>query len=209
MIKKMHSPSFQKHAISPLRRLRSYLELSIKYIAITFLVSGLFQNSFALDAESEQLEIKLKAAYLYNFLRFVEWPENTKLTSDICVYGIQENYKSAFNSMAALSKKSRKLNIKLLNVNDKLNNLNSCQIIFITAKADHKSKYILDYLKDKNSLTIGESPRFIQRGGMINFIRVSDKVKFEINDDAAKAVDLKIPSKVLRIAERLVSLKNE
>jgi uncharacterized protein DUF4154 len=177
-------------------------------IAITLLVYGSSLNSSAYAAESETLEIKLKVAYIYNFLRFVEWPDNDELTNDICVYGIKENYRGSFNSMASLSKKSQKLKVKLFSVTDNFNSLKSCQIIFITDKANYKSKEILKYTDNNNSLTIGESSDFIQQGGMINFIRVRDKVKFEINDDAAKSAGLKISSKVLRIAERLVSLNN-
>lgn len=110
--------------------------------------------------------------------------------------------------MATLSKNSKKLNIKLFSTNENLNLLKSCQIIFITDKVNYKTKALLDYLNGRHSLTIDESSQFIQQGGMINFIRVKDKVKFEINDEAAKAAGLRISSKVPRIAERLVSLDN-
>jgi uncharacterized protein DUF4154 len=171
------------------------------------LLSGFIYSNMCIANENESLEVKLKAAYIYNFLRFVEWPVNDDLNTNICVYGVKENYRSAFNSMSSLSKNSKKLDIKLLSVNEELNSLKFCQIIFITDKAEYKNKEILNHTKDSNSLTIGESPDFIQEGGMINFVRVKDKVKFEINIDAAKAADLKIPSKVLRIAERLVSIE--
>jgi YfiR/HmsC-like len=184
------------------------LQVLIKSIVTIILLTGTFQSSLANASDDESLEVKLKAAYIYNFLRFVEWPLNDNLTTNICVYGIKDSYQPAFSSMASLSKKTRKLEIEQLDVNAEFNTLNSCQIIFITDKARNKSKAILEYLKDSNSLTIGESSDFIEKGGMINFIRVQDKVKFEINDDAAKAGGLKIPSKVLRIAERIVSVNS-
>lgn len=173
-----------------------------------FLISNLLFSQASQATENSSLEIKLKAAYIYNFLRFVEWPTNENLTSNICIYGIKENYRSAFNAMSTLSKKTKKLHIKLLGTNEELNILKTCQLIFITDLADYKTKDILDFIKNGNNLTIGESSKFIQQGGMINFIRVKDKIKFEINAEAVKAANLKIPAKVLRISERLVRPKN-
>jgi uncharacterized protein DUF4154 len=178
----------------------------IKSVIVFILLSGTYENNLANAADEESLEAKLKVAYIYNFLRFVEWPANDNLTTNVCVYGIKDNYKPAFSSMASLSKKNRKLEIEQLDIDAELKLLKPCQIIFITDKALNKSKAVLDYLQGSNSLTIGESSDFLKKGGMINFIRVKDKVKFEINDNAAKAAGIKISSKVLRIAERIVSI---
>jgi uncharacterized protein DUF4154 len=214
-MKQSNKNSLSKYLMYSLNTLQTYLLLIKNFLCSTnkalifaLMLMTSLHSSLAIAAENDSLEVKLKAAYIYNFLRFVEWPETDKLTTNICVYGIKESYRPAFNSMATLSKKSRKLNIKLLSVNAELNSLKSCQIIFITDKAEYKNKEILDYTKDISALTIGESSNFIQQGGLINFIRIRDKIKFEINAEAAKSVGLKIPSKVLRIAERLVSLNN-
>jgi YfiR/HmsC-like len=188
---------------------RNTLHLSTKHIVIALLIMiGLFQNTVAFATESKSLEVKIKAAYLYNFLRFVEWPKDDLQTSNICVYGIKDSYQAAFSSMATITKQNQKLSITQYNISDDLESLTSCQIIFITDKAAHQSKAVLDYVKGSHSLTIGESSEFIKNGGMINFIHVKDKIRFEINPDAAEAAGLKISSKVLRIAERLIGLNN-
>jgi len=168
----------------------------------------LFPVGIVHSAETDLLEIKVKAAYLYNFLRFVEWPDNRQYTADICVYGIHESYRPAFSSLATLPKQSQQLTIELFKDTDDLKSLNSCQIIFITDKAYYKSKAIFEHLKGGQVLTIGETTNFIKLGGMINFIRVEDKIRFEINPARAEAAGLKISSKVLRIAVRLVSMNS-
>lgn len=193
---------------SRLKLIQNFLLLYSKAAIFTLMLLGPFPNSLANAAENESLEIKLKAAYIYNFLRFVEWPVNDNQTSNICVFGIKDIYASAFNSMAAISKQGEKLSITLFKITDDLNKLNACQLIFITDKAEYKSKAVLEYLKGSQALTIGESSDFINNGGMINFIRVKDKVRFEINPEAAEAEGLKISSKVLRIAVRLIGRKS-
>ena len=173
---------------------------------VIFTVALLCNSSYA-DHPSD-LETKIKAAYLYNFLRFVEWPEDIELINNICVYGIEEKHHSAFNSMATISKKNQKIKVDLFNGNEEIEKLSSCQIIFITDKAKNKSKAVIEYLnkiKDNHILTVGESNEFINNGGMINFIRIKDKIRFEINQHAATAAGLKISSQVLRIAERVIS----
>tara|TARA_R110002096_G_scaffold105107_5_gene231511 strand:- start:5238 stop:5870 length:633 start_codon:yes stop_codon:yes gene_type:complete len=165
-----------------------------------------FQNDNVYADNNKELEINIKAAYLYNFLHFVDWPKNiNQPESNICVYGVEERHRTAFNSMASLGKKDSKISIKLFEADAGPRGLSSCQIIFITDNAKHKSNAILDYLKHNQSLTVGESDGFINRGGMINFILVQGKVRFEINHDVVKAAGLKISSKVLRIAEKVIS----
>lgn len=174
---------------------------------ILFLVA-LLQSNIARSEENNSLEIKVKAAYLYNFLRFVEWPEKNSSISNICVFGVKKDYQSAFSSMVSISKKTKKIKIDFFNIDENINKLSSCQIIFVTEKASDKSKTLIEHLKsegDNHSLTVGESYDFINKGGMINFVRIKDKIRFEINQDATNNAGLKISSQVLRIAERVIN----
>ena len=178
-----------------------------KILILLFIIASL-QNNIVRSEESEALETKVKAAYLYNFLRFVQWPENVKLESNICVFGVKESYRSAFSSMVAISKKTKKIKIDFFKSDEEVNKLSTCQILFITEKASNKSIALIEYLKSNEGhhiLTVGESEEFINNGGMINFIRIKDKIRFEINQDAANNAGLKISSQVLRIAERVIN----
>lgn len=177
----------------------------IRQLKKFFLILSLLVSFNTFSDIKNYPEAKIKAAYLYNFLRFVEWPVNQKSTSDICIYGVNKEYKSVFSSMATLSKQGKKLTIKFFEKDNEFQPLTDCQIIFITSEANSKTKNILDHLKNNQILTIGESDDFINQGGMINFIRVGNKIRFEINVDAIEQAELKISSKVLRIAERLFS----
>ncbi len=159
-------------------------------------------------AEKEYSEAKIKSAYIYNFLRFTKWPSDVSKASDVCVYGHMNDYAAAFSAMATIRKAGKPLDIKFVNINNKLQELNKCQIIFITSAAVSKTSTILAYTKNSHSLTVGESDQFLEQGGMVNFIRKGNKIRFEINVNAYELAELKISSKVLRIAERLIKVND-
>ncbi len=161
-----------------------------------------------IGVEKEYSEARIKAAYIYNFLGFTRWPSSIVIDINVCVYGGTKDYNSAFSSMTAIVKAGKPLGIKFVGISDKLHSLNGCQIIFITRSAKSNTRKILSYTKDSHSLTVGESDDFLEKGGMINFVRKGDKIRFEINVAAYETAELRISSKVLRIAERLIAAKH-
>ncbi len=186
-------------------------EYFLRYSCVYYLTLTCILMSASINiqgAEKKYFEGRVKAAYIYNFLRFIKWP-NEKRFINVCVYGYRADYDSAFSSMATLIEASKLLEIKIVKIIDSLQALDNCQTIFITSAAASHTHKILAYAKDSHSLTIGESEQFLEQGGMINFIHVGDKVRFEINVDAYKQAQLEISSKVLRIAERLIRTKDD
>src|SRR5690606_31730938 len=81
----------------------------------------------------------------------------------------------------------------------------SCQIIFVTAAANHRQKIVFNTLKGSKALTVGESSGFARQGGMINFIEKDSKIRFEINLRTANEAGLRITSKILRIADLVIN----
>ena len=83
-------------------------------------------------------------------------------------------------------------------------NVDNCSVAFIGRSLENELPALLNSMKDKTVLTIGESPRFLEAGGIINFIIQDNKVRFEINRDAALQARLGVSSKLLRLAQRVI-----
>ncbi|MDB6019845.1 MAG: hypothetical protein JWR19_4334, partial [Pedosphaera sp.] len=83
-----------------------------------------------------------------------------------------------------------------------LGELKNCQMVFICSSEKKRLPEILKAVGDASVLTVGETDNFTEAGGMINLVREGNKVRFEINDNAARRVRLKISSKLLSLARK-------
>ena len=153
------------------------------------------------------LEYRVKAAFLYRFVKFVEWPgealPDTHNTITIGVLGEGDIYAALESLVEGKQAKGRKLVIQQFREPE---DLEFCHVLFIgrseknSEQEESRLKEILKGLKGSSTLTVGEAEGFAQIGGMINFIIVESKVRFEINVGAAREANLKISSKLLRLA---------
>ena len=146
-------------------------------------------------------EYQLKAAFLYNFARFVEWPPEalavSSTTMTICVLGTDPFGGILDTVLKGKTVKGRTMEIKR---GREIGSPKFCHILFISSSEKRHLAKIQKMLNGSSVLVVGEMDRFVQRGGIINFIRVKNKIRFEINPDAAEHVGLKISSKLLRLA---------
>ena len=146
-------------------------------------------------------EYLIKAAYLYNFTKFVEWPpeafRDNLYTINLFILGT-DPFGGALDSIKNKTVQGRRLNIKHVN---HIEEISGCHILFISSSEKDNLGYILRALKNSTILTVSEIERFAQRGGVINFILVENKIHFEINPDAAQQSGLRIGSQLLRLAK--------
>lgn len=142
-------------------------------------------------------EYEIKAAYLYNFVKYVDWPSGDTIT--IGVLG-GNPFGSALAPLDGKIVKGRRLVIKAL---DSVHAAQKCQIIFISSSEKQRLPEIFENLKSARVLTVGETQGFASGGGIINFIEENNKVHFEINAEAARRIGLNISSELLKLA-RLV-----
>lgn len=141
-------------------------------------------------------EDELKAAFIYNFIKFVSWPENSSNTVNLCVHGNVKNITPYLN----LSKK----NIVVRKI-ESLRVLSRCQVLYL---AESENAISSDLSKEaiKNSiLLIGDEDSFIEKGGMISLIPTGNTMGFEVNYLTIKEANLKISSNVLAIAKRVIN----
>jgi hypothetical protein len=146
-------------------------------------------------------EDELKAAFLYNFVRFVEWPERAFAgPGDPLVVCLEDG---EFAAVVARSVADKKVGERDLVVRpwSGAPRYEGCHVVFL----DHLERDAWDdvfaSLASHSVLTVGDMRRFASEGGIINFTRAGDKLRFEINPAAAERADLKISSKLLRVAE--------
>jgi hypothetical protein len=148
----------------------------------------------------EQLvtEYRIKAAFLYNFSRFVSWPEEIRQTDrfTICVLGI-DPFGNALDSLAGKAVHDSQLDILHLPGTDVAG---ECRVVFVSDSETDRIDSILAPLEDRPVLTVSDSAAFAEKGGMIGLRLANNKVRFDINIDAAQRAGLNISSKLLSLA---------
>lgn len=150
-------------------------------------------SAMAPVAQEVSLEYRVKAAYLYNFIRFVEWPEPPGERFTICVAG-QNPFGTVLTNLVS-DERFRGVPIEVRVIPGPQP---PCHVIF----APRTSK-IPAYLREAAgtpTLTVGETPGFLAQGGMIQFFLDGVHVRFEINRTAAERARLRISSRLLQLS---------
>jgi len=150
-------------------------------------------------------EYQIKAAFLFNFAKFVEWPSssfsNAAAPLRICVFG-----RDPFGDELLNITKDKTVNGRKLEVDQgvDLEVARTCQILFISSSEKRHMKEILAGLGGTSVLTVAENEGFAEQGGMINFVLENSRVQFEVNRKTAGQAGLKISSKLLSVAKLVV-----
>jgi hypothetical protein len=154
-------------------------------------------------------EYQVKAAFLYNFAKFVEWPpEAFKTAKDpilVCVLGHNPFGNALEETIHGKSIAGRPFAYR--QVSD-AESASGCQILFVGATESKHLRLLLDNLKPMGVLTVGEAQGFAADGGVINFKLDDGRVHFEINVDAAEQERLHISAKLLSLAQIVKSEKS-
>jgi hypothetical protein len=150
-----------------------------------------------LAAEVQTTEYRVKTAFLYNFSRFVTWPETALQDHkqfSLCVTGT-DPFGSQLDKLTGKAVHNTSLVVRRLS---SLAMLDSCHLVYIGVDAELAEVLLL--LGEKPVLTVSETADFIEQGGMIQFVLVDNKVMFRINVAAATTAGLNISSKLLSLA---------
>jgi hypothetical protein len=161
-----------------------------------------FLVSITRAEESDSREYKIKAAYLLNFAKFVEWPTNrfpTPATAiKVGVLGKDPFGPDLERTIGGRMIGGRKCEILRT---DDLDTALSCHIIFISSSERKQLPAIIEKLHHGNVLTVGEWEQFTQQGGVIRFYLYENTVRFEVNAQAAEKAGLRVSSKLLQVAK--------
>ncbi len=148
------------------------------------------------------LEYQVKAAFLYNFTRFISWPSSAfNSPTAPFVIGIIGN--DPFGSYLEDIIDQEKVGDHPLIVQryHDIKDINNCQILYISMGDDNKIKEVIAGVAHKNVLTVSDAAKVVNRGGIINFFKDDNKLRVQINAAAAKAAGVEISSKLLKISK--------
>jgi hypothetical protein len=150
----------------------------------------------------EANEYQLKAAFLYNFAKFVEWPPQAfKSSSDPIVIGVLG--KSPFGDSLAAAVAGKEWGGRPFQVREisTAQQAAGCQIVFISSSERKRLAALLSGIGNAAVLTVGEMDNFTAAGGMVNFKIDAGSVRLQINVEAARKQQLHISAKLLSLAE--------
>jgi hypothetical protein len=173
----------------------------------------------ALAAPQVSEEYQIKAAFLYNFIKFVEWPKGRfPGESEPIVIGVvgKDPFGEVLDQVAQKPVKDRGLKVRRFPsvssedadpIHPQLDALRQCHVLFICPSEKKATGRLLAAVAESAVLTIGDAPGFLEDGGMVNFLVEDRKVRFEIGLAKARAAKLDISSQLLRLAKRVVEDK--
>jgi hypothetical protein len=147
-------------------------------------------------------EYQVKAAFLFGFAKFVDWPASTfsdsKQPLTVCVYGRDPFGEILDDALLGKSIGDRRISLGRAN---QFQDLAGCQMIFVTRSEHERAKELANRLAGRAVLLVGENQGFAISGGTIEFTLEDSRVHFIINPDAAERAGLKISSKLLALAK--------
>lgn len=154
------------------------------------------------SAYGQSREYVLKAAFLFHFTQFVDWPAEAFADSDtpftICILGTDPFGKALDEVVQNEKVKGRSIVVRRIrNVADAKN----CHILYLGSSETGNMERIIKANQGKPILTVADMEMFARRGGMIRFVTENNKIRFRINNVAAQEAGLTISSKLLRLAE--------
>jgi len=168
----------------------------------TLLVLTLLFPMLKTQAQDAPSEYQVKAAYLFNFLKFVDWPEDAfgdpLAPMVIGVVGDDPFGNALPQVVIGKTVQGRDLVIRIYRPGE---DLRSAHILFISSSERKRIPTILSSLRGSSVLTVADVEGFVESGGMIQFVPENNRVRFAINVDAARRGRLKVSSKLLSLAK--------
>lgn len=173
----------------------------LSFCSIAALVCSVLTEPILFAQQPKPNEYQVKATYLYNFGRFIKWPEEApagKAASfPVCVLG-QDPFGAILDAtLAGEALDGKPVVLKRL---ASPHEAGECRILFISSTEEKRLKEILTEIDDSGILTVSDMPGFTRRGGMIQFVLEGDKVRFEINLASAESARLVLSSELLKVA---------
>ena len=172
-------------------------------VALTWVTADGSASAQGPDAQSR--EYQLKVAFIYNFVKFIDWPAPALSPADstfvVGVFG-EDPFGSALEALEGKIAKGRNIHVRRFRTLDALE-AEPAHVLFLGPSNEDKLDEILQSLSDSGILTIGEGSAFTKAGGIIAFVNRKTKVRFLINVDAGQRCGLRMSSQLLRLAENL------
>lgn len=147
----------------------------------------------------EQDEAAVKAAFIYNFTKFVEWPAEAGGPLQLCLLGETDSLLAALANLEGKQSQGRSIQVRSAG----RDTLDGCRVIVVGASETGRLAAILDSAKKHPALTVSEVGQFADAGGMIGLVVNNAKVQFEINVQAAQRANLKLSAQLLKLSQKV------
>ena len=148
----------------------------------------------------EQNEAAVKAAFIYNFTKFVEWPADGG-PLQLCLLGETDPLLAALTNLEG--KQSQGRSIRIRSVGRNADDLEGCSVVILGASETARVAVILSNAQKHPALTVSEIEHFADAGGMIGLVVNDSRVQFEINVRAAQRANLKLSAQLLKLSQRV------
>jgi len=172
-----------------------------KFLSIAIAIGLLLTLCRPCGADMTPREQQVKAAFIYNFSQFVEWPADAFAGTDapfvVAIVGADPFNGALEHAMANKSVGDRPMVVKHFKSVD---NLEPCQILFIPSTQDDALASILARVGKSPTLTVGDSDAFMPAGGAIGLMLEDGHMRFQLDPDVLDAARLKASAKLMKLA---------
>jgi hypothetical protein len=151
-------------------------------------------------AQTRASESAVKAAYLFHFAQFVRWPATAHVAGQpftICVVGEDPFGRILDTTVAREVIDGHRITVKRV---ERVTRATGCHIAYVGDMEEERIDGVIRTLASTPALTVSDLPRFIARGGILQFVSINNRVRFEINLGAADAAGLVLSSELARVA---------
>lgn len=165
------------------------------------LVAGVLYHAETFSQSQQEVELRLKAVYLLNFMKFTEWPDSAFQSVDDPII-LHIVGKDPFGSILEETFESEKIYGRPIVVRRMPNGLGKekCHLCFISSSEQNNVDHLLTQAKGNPTLMVSDIRGFALRDGMIGFYLEKDRIRFDINMRALDRAGIKMSSKILRLA---------
>lgn len=182
-----------------LLQIRQVASLLLRLVLIMYLSASVS------TAQAVLTEAEIKAAFIYNFIKYAQWPANafdaTPEKFNLCLVGPPD---AMFDTLMAMTGKSLINRTLMVRVVPRNSDLRICQVLVIAESEAMQFESILRPLAGAPVLTVNGSTSFLAAGGIISLVTEGDRVRFDINLGAARRGNLVLSSKLLQLARRVI-----
>jgi hypothetical protein len=151
----------------------------------------------------EPLEIEVKAAFIYNFTKFIDWPAGTPAGQEpfrLCVVSDEALQRSIQKTIAGETINGRPFASVVPRTAEEAR---KCQVLFVSRQDEVQATRMLSAVKDLPVLTVSDRAEFARRGGGIELVREDNRIRFDVNVPGAERGGIKLSSRLLRVARHV------
>jgi hypothetical protein len=176
--------------MKPVARLRVFLLIAV------LIAMHIARPALARGAVGPPSDTAVKAAFLYNFAKFAEWPESTG-TLTMCIVGDTRVASALVETVRDKRLEGRALEVKSIGSDAPML---GCDVLFIAAAETRHAAAVLESLRTLPILTVSDFPGFARASGIIELVVESERIHFAINTDAATRAGVRLSSRLLGLA---------